>query len=387
MQLFVSVFFSVPLAQHHWHHMSTEIHLARTEEVVPVLRDNSLRFVSVDNDGTHGMMQAYLQKSQISGARRMASPVPGLMLVIGDMKTASGSHPRLFMIMTNQTPGEVAILPRQDKKKRRAVVFSGVLPSSVVNHSETPLCVVHTADLRVLGPTHRWRSFDAPMRNTNGAPMSKAELRKHSVKLKDGSGKRRPIAIATNSLVTDKCTWFLMSLAGSFMTETEYGSTINDRGDTEPLITEYRLKLLPFTRLQTAVTVLKNHPTSSLSVGDTQLSEPSSPSAPIEAPPSSFCVVSAMFVDVPLDMAIEAFGYGVEQYESPKFCRDMLYCLTADSVGPYVPKNLEHWMVNMQCRQAALEKAQRACATVPDAKEQSTPAAVAENREENADNA
>lgn len=317
-------------------------------------------FVSADCVDAHSVMEAYLQKPVTHKAVRVPSPVPSLMLVVATQNTDDAPKRRLLMVMKNQTLGEVSILPPVKRKiKRRALMFSGIMPHSLMtSENHGGLCIVNLSDVLVIGRKYKWPSFDALMRHIDGTPMDQATLRKHSVKLKDGKG-RRPITILNNVLVVDRCTWFLMSLAGKFYVEREYEGV----NESAPTLVEYQMSTLPYARLQTVVGVVRNVP-------------PPPPPSDLAGAPNKVdtslaivkqddgcvsCFVNSMVIDVPYDLAIGAFETGACEEECPEFCRDMLRCLREmDAVGEYKPQPLELWMTNMRQRLDAKRRAEEA---------------------------
>lgn len=321
------------------------------------LGDSACTFISADCEDAHSMMQAYLQKPTMHKAVRIPSPVPGLMMVIGTHLLDGVERRRLFLVMMNQVPGKVAILPPHKKMKRRALMFGGIMPAKYMQNDNEKLCIVNLADLNVLGSRHKWPAFDAPMCRADGTAMSAAELRTHTTKSKDGK-KRRPITIMNNVLVTDQCTWFLMSLAGQFRTVSEY------RGEEAPLspsLEEYDMTTLPFARLQTAVTVVRRNPTvpsAAATNGDGSTTGALTVAKPNDGLVS--CSVSAMMIDVPQELAITALEYGAQEKECPEFCTDVLRCLVMDAVGLYVPQPLDFALVGMHRRLAAKRLAEQA---------------------------
>ena len=338
-------------------------------------------FISADCDDAHNMMRAYLQKPQMQSAVRVPSPVPGLMIVIGTHTVDGEERKRLFMVMMNQVPGEVSVLPSRKKVKRRALMFSGVLPSVCMRQNKTDLCIVNFSDLQVIGARYPWQSFNAPMCHIDGSPMTANELCMHSVRVKDSNGvrtkERRPITIMKNVLVTDPCTWFLVSLAGKFGLMHTYG----DEGGSRPTLMEYTMSLLPFTRLQPAVTVARrtlppmDTPAESAS---SALTTTTSSGSPIDG--NMMCAVSALMVDVPYELALTALKYGAAEKECPEFCKDLLQCLSMDAIGAYAPKSLPHFMTSMQERVRAKLRAElgRDETVVPTDDSQTAESSVAE---------
>jgi hypothetical protein len=306
------VFFAAPSHEHaHAHiNMATEQPLSDASSdanSIPSLPTEELahsinkapEFLSVDCDSGHNLMQAFLQKPAMQKAVRIPSPVPGLMMVVGTHSVDGVERRRLFMVMMNQVPGIVSILPPFKKLKRRALMFSGILPCEYMQDKSGGLCIVNLSDVQVFGRRHKWQAFDAPMCHADGTPMSDAELRKHSVKTKDGKA-RRNIMILGNVLVTDQCTWFLMSLAGQFRVEEEHGNVV---GASQSPLVEYGMSVLPFARLQTAVTVVRRNPPVPVGTietlgGTLTATKPSKDGV--------MCSVGAMEIDVPYDLALTA---------------------------------------------------------------------------------